>query len=147
MQIRIMALNDYHEIYVLWDATPGIGLNDFDDSVGGIAKYLARNPSTCFVAEKDGRIVGAVLSGHDGRRGSILHLAVSEDEKRQGIGTALVDAALDALRSEGIRKVWLLVMGGNDRGNAFWEKQGFTLRTDINYRNKVITENSCVAEA
>ena len=139
-QIRTMTLNDYDEVYALWAAAPGVGLNDFDDSKAGIAKYLARNPNTCFVAEKGGKIVGAVLSGHDGRRGNILHLAVCENQKRQGIGTVLVDAAINALRREGIRKVWLLVMGDNGQGNAFWEKQGFALRPDINYRNKVINE-------
>ena len=140
MKIRNMTMDDYNEVHALWKAAPGIGLNDIDDSKDGIAKYLARNPRTCFVAEKNGRLAGAVLSGHDGRRGTILHLAVAGDEKRQGIGTALVDAALDALRSEGIRKVWLLVMGYNAQASEFWEKQGFTLRTDIDYRNKVIIE-------
>jgi len=138
MQIRSMTISDYAEVYALWDATPGVSLNDVDDSIKGIAKYLARNPSTCFVAEQNGIIVGAVLGGHDGRRGTILHLAIANEKKRQGIGSALVDATLAALRNEGIRKVWLLVMGDNTQASIFWEKQGFTLRTDINYRNKVI---------
>ncbi|MCL2377335.1 MAG: GNAT family N-acetyltransferase [Defluviitaleaceae bacterium] len=148
MTIRNMSLNDYDEVYALWAAAPGVGVNDFDDSVKGIAKYLARNPRTCFVAEKDGKIVGAVLGGHDGRRGTICHLAVAESHNKQGIGTALVDAALAALQNEGIRKVWLVVMADNAQGNTFWEKQGFEKRDDIYYRNKVIIEeqyakNSC----
>ena len=138
ISIRIMTLDDYADVYALWSATPGVGLNDADDSKDGISKYLSRNPGTCFVAEKSGEIVGAVLSGHDGRRGTICHLAVSQHEKSQGIGTALVDACLAALKREGIRKVWLVVMGSNAQGDAFWEKQGFNLRPDINYRNKVI---------
>jgi len=138
MQIRIMTLADYDQVYALWQAAPGVGLNDIDDSKNGIAKYLARNPNTCFVAEKDGEVVGAVLSGHDGRRGSICHLVVAENERQQGIGATLVDATLDALRAEGIRKVWLVVMGDNVKGDKFWQKQGFDLRTDINYRNKII---------
>ena len=142
MQIRIMTLNDYDNVYALWDAAAGVGVNDFDDSKRGIAKYLVRNPRTCFVAEKGGRVVGAVLGGNDGRRGTICHLAVSEHEKRQGIGTALVNAAVDALRDEGIRKIWLVVMGDNAQASKFWEKQGFALRTDLDYRDKVIIMKS-----
>jgi len=145
-----MTIDDYNEVYALWNAAPGVGLNDIDDSKEGIAKFLSRNPSTCFVAEKDGNIVGAVLGGHDGRRGTICHLAVAANEKRQGIGTALVDATIAALQNEGIRKVWLVVMADNAHGQHFWEKQGFTQRTDINYRNKAIdgsnksyVKNSC----
>jgi len=148
MTVRTMTLNDYDQVHTLWDAAQGVGLNDVDDSREGIAKYLARNPNTCLVAEKDGRITGALLSGHDGRRGNICRMAVADSQRRQGIGTALVDAAVAALRNEGIRKIWLVVMDDNARGNDFWEKLGFGLRKDINYRDKVITgeyyaKNSC----
>jgi len=136
--IRNMTIDDYNQVFALWDASSGVGLNDADDSQAGIARYLARNPHTCFVAEKDGRLVGAVLSGHDGRRGTIYHLAVAADQKRQGIGGTLVNAALDALRNEGIRKVKLLVFGDNIQAANFWESQEFTLRTDLDYRDRVI---------
>jgi ribosomal protein S18 acetylase RimI-like enzyme len=103
-------------------------------------KYLLRNPSTCFVAEKDGDIIGVILSGHDGRRGYIHHTAVHESEQRHGIGAALLKAAMNALENEGINKVALVVFNKNEKGNAFWEKQGFTARGDLVYRNKAITE-------
>lgn len=112
-----------------------MGLNDRDDSPEGIAAFLCRNPSTCFAAEQDGRLTGCILAGHDGRRGYIYHTAVRPDCQRKGIGSALVTAALDALRAEGITKVALLVYARNGQGNAFWEKQGFTLREDLCYRN------------
>jgi hypothetical protein len=51
-----------------------MGLNNLDDSPEGIARYLQRNPSTCFAAEEEGELVGVILSGHDGRRGFIYHL-------------------------------------------------------------------------
>jgi len=70
-------------------------LNNIDDSKEGIAKYLARNPNTCFVAEKDGNIIGVILNGHDGHRGYIHHTAVSRNEQRNGIGNALLNAAMD----------------------------------------------------
>jgi len=140
MNIRKMTINDYESVYALWLNTPNMGLNNFDDSIEGIAKYLARNPDTCFVAETNGSIIGVILSGHDGRRGYIHHTAISKNEQRKGIGTALVNAALSALKDEGINKVALVVFAMNEKGNAFWEKQSFCTREDLNYRNKIINE-------
>lgn len=140
MQIRVMTIEDYDAVYDLWIHTPGMGLNTTDDSAEGIAAYLRRNPTTCFVAEENGEILGVILSGHDGRRGYIHHTAVRESAQRQGIGSKLVEAALDALHAEGIRKVALVVFKRNEKGNAFWEKQGFTQREDLVYRNRALAE-------
>ncbi|NLC79150.1 MAG: GNAT family N-acetyltransferase [Ruminococcaceae bacterium] len=135
-----MEITDYDGLYALWLATPGMGLNDKDDSREGIEKYLKRNPETCFVYEEAGEIAGAILAGHDGRRGYICHTAVREENRNRGIGTALVNAALDALRREGINKVALVVFERNEIGNGFWERRGFTQRTDLNYRNRALKE-------
>jgi len=140
MTIRQMRLSDYDDVYSLWLATPGMGLNNLDDSRDGIAKYLERNPDTCFVAEEDGIIIGVILSGHDGRRGFIHHTAVARDNQRQGIGGALVDAAMSSLKNEGINKVALVVFEQNEKGNAFWEKQGFAIRPNLIYRAKAIAD-------
>lgn len=140
MNIRLMTLTDYDGVYRLWLNTPGMGLNNLDDSVEGITRYLQRNPSTCFVAEIEQELVGVILSGHDGRRGFIYHLAVDPVHQRQGIGSVLVEAALQALEAEGIHKVALVVYAGNQFGNAFWEKVGFITRPDLTYRNKNIHE-------
>lgn len=121
---------------------PRTGLNDVDDSREGITKYLKRNPRTCFVADaedKDG-IVGVIMSGHDGRRGFIHHTCVASEFRHNGIGTRLVNTALEALHAEGISKVALVVFGRNEDGNAFWERLGFTTRPDLNYRNKALVE-------
>ncbi len=138
MNIRRMTLADYEGVYALWLATPGMGLNTTDDSREGIAKYLARNPTTCFVAEKAGEIVGVILSGHDGRRGYIHHTAVKGSRREQGVGSALLERAMAALEAEGIHKVALVVFERNEVGNAFWEKRGFQHRGDLVYRNKHI---------
>ena len=140
MKIRKLFIDDYEEIYDLWMSTPGMGLNDIDDSKIGIEKYLKRNPNTCFVAETCGRITGVILSGHDGRRGYIHHTAVSIDNRNKGIGSALVDSALKALQDEGISKVALVVFKRNEIGNTFWEYKGFYAREDLIYRNKGLTE-------
>lgn len=140
MRIREMVPGDYANVYTLWISTPGMGLNDRDDSPDGIARYLARNPHTSFVAQEGGHIVGAILCGHDGRRGFIYHLVVAAQQRKKGIGRNLVDAALSALKEEGIHKVALVVFAENSAGNAFWERLGFTRRTDLNYRNKALAE-------
>jgi len=140
MYIRHMTIRDYEQVYSLWISTPNMGLNNVDDSKEGIQKYLLRNPTTCFVAEQNERIVGVILSGHDGRRGYIHHLAVSCNCKRQGIGTGLVNAAMLALEKEEITKVAFVVFEKNQSGNIFWENLGFTVRNDLVYRNKAISE-------
>ena len=140
MNIRLLTPADFPKIFALWMRTPGMGLNNLDDSQEGISRYLQRNPNTCFAAEENNELVGVILSGHDGRRAFLYHLAVAEAWQRRGIGSALLDAALQALRAEGIHKAALVVMARNLKGNAFWEKVGFTTRPDLVYRNKLLDE-------
>lgn len=138
--IRKMTINDYCEIYDLWLSCKGMGLNDTDDSESGITRFLARNPDTCFVAENDGKLIGVIMAGNDGRRGYIYHTAVHPSCRKQGIGSALVKTTLNALKQLGISKVALVVFARNEDGNAFWEKQGFTVRNDLTYRNKTLVD-------
>lgn len=139
-EIRLMRPEDYDAVYALWTSCRGMGLNRPDDSREGIARFLARNPQTNFVAVQDTRIVGAIMAGHDGRRGFIYHTAVAEDWRRQGIAARLVDAAMAALARCGISKVALVAFTSNEAGNAFWEAEGFTVRNDLTYRNRPIAE-------
>ena len=136
MQIRKMTIIDYERVYQLWTDTPGMGMRSVDDSKEGIAKYLNRNPETCFIAESQNKIIGVILSGHDGRRGYIYHTAVSDAARKQGIGTALLNTAIEALKKQGINKAALVAFGTNKLGNSFWESQGFSERNDLVYRNK-----------
>lgn len=136
--IRNMSSSDYKEVYSLWEACDGIGLNDIDDSESGIARFLLRNKETCFVAVEKNCVIGVILAGHDGRRGSIYHLAVNEEHRNQGIGTQLVEKAVAALERQGIQKATTLVFTNNAEGNMFWEKLKFTVREDLTYRNKQV---------
>lgn len=140
MQYRKMLLEDYDKIYLLWMSCKGMGLNNLDDSKEGIERFLKRNPNTCFVAVEDEKINGVIMAGHDGRRGYIYHTAVSPACRYQCIGTKLVEHALAELKSERITKVALVVFHQNNDGNKFWEKQGFTIRVDLAYRNKSLIE-------
>jgi len=138
--IRKMVIDDYDRAYDLWMSCVGMGLNNLDDSKDGIAKFLNRNPETCFVAEEGQTLVGVILAGNDGRRGYIYHTAVRPECRNQGIGTSLVDTAMGALKALGIHKAALVVFAKNKDGNAFWERLGFTSREDLVYRNKAMTK-------
>lgn len=125
-------------VYRLWLETKGLGLNRMDDSREGIEKYLNRNPGTCFIAKSENQVLGTILSGHDGRRGFIYHLAVAEPFRHQGIGKALVNRAVGALKNQGIKKVAFVVYKRNKGANHFWDKLGFGERKDLFYRDKII---------
>ena len=138
--IKKLTIDDYDKMYALWLSCKGMGLNDTDDSREGIRRVLDRNPDTCFGAYEADMLIGVILAGNDGRRGFIYHTAVSPEYRGNGVGTALVNAALEALGRLGITKTALVVFGKNEVGNAFWEKQGFTVRKDLVYRNRALVE-------
>lgn len=138
MTVKHMTLDDYDRVHALWMNTKGMGLNTLDDSREGIARFLKRNPTTCLIAEDEGALAGVLLAGHDGRRGYLYHMCVLENKRRKGVGGQLLDACLEALKQEGIQKAALVVFKSNGIGNAFWEKQGFTTRDDLIYRNRAL---------
>ena len=142
VQVRQMLDTDYDAVYRLWADTPGMGLRSLDDTREGIHKFLRRNPTTCFLAEDEKRVLAVILSGHDGRRGYIYHLAVAAHCRRQGLGKMLVERALISLRAEGINKVALVVFADNESGNSFWRYLGFAESPDLVYRNKSINEHN-----
>ena len=125
-----MTRADYDEVIALWRICEGIGLSAADER-DAIGAYLTRNPGMGFVAVAGGQIVGAVLAGHDGRRGYLHHLAVTPTWRHRGIGRALVDASLDRLKAAGLQKCNLLLYARNKAGRAFWEKHGWAAREDL----------------
>lgn len=152
-RIRAMSIEDYDEVHALWLRCQGMGLNDVDDSRAGIARLLARNPETCLVAvgetlapgtatelaperiSTSGSVLGCILVGTDGRRAYVYHTAVDPSARGRGIGRALVEASLAALRRLRVSKVALVAFSCNLEGNAFWERMGFRQRHDLAYRD------------
>ena len=128
--MREMTIQDYDEVLALWQTSEGVGLSDAD-SEESIVRYLARNPGLSFVARDREHLVGTVLCGHDGRRGYIHHLAVSESHRHQGLGRALVGRCLSALRRAGIDKCHIFVFGDNQDTVAFWKSIGWTQRIEL----------------
>ena len=142
MEIRVMKAEDYDKLYELWMTIKGFGIRSIDDSREGVERFLKRNPGISVVAEMDGRVVGAILCGHDGRRGCLYHVCVHEDYRMHGIGRAMVVHCMNALQQEGINKVSLIAFTKNDIGNAFWKQIGWTKREDLNYYDFVLNQKN-----
>lgn len=138
--LRPMAPGDYAAVRALWQAIPGMGLNPHDDSEAGIRRFLARNPGLSFIALEGDALIGTLLAGHDGRRGGVYHACVAEEHRGRGVGRLLLEAALSALRAEGIYKTRLLCYRDNEIGNRFWRQMGWTHREDTCYYDYVFAD-------
>ena len=128
--VRAFRVEDYGAVMKLWQRSEGVGLNE-SDTRRAIAAYLRRNPRLSIVAEKNGRIIGALLCGHDGRRGYLHHLAVAKRHRRRGIGRQLVNVCLAKLRRAGIPKCNIFIFADNTEGMKFWAHAGWSLRTEL----------------
>lgn len=133
IQLRVMTIEDYDQIYTLWTGIKGFGIRSIDDSREGIDRFLKRNPTTSVVATIEGKVVGAILCGHDGRRGCFYHVCVQKEFRMHGIGQMMEKFCREALQKEGVNKVNLIAFRDNPVGNAFWSKLGWIHREDLNY--------------
>lgn len=141
-EVRVMTIEDYSQVFNLWMSIKGFAMKSLDDSFEGVSMFLRRNPLTSVVAVEDGRIVGSILCGHDGRRGCMYHVCVHPDYRRRGIGKEMVVFAMNALKRENISKVSLIAFTKNDIGNAFWNTIGWTKREDLNYYDFVLNSSN-----
>jgi ribosomal protein S18 acetylase RimI-like enzyme len=130
IEIAPLTTADYPAVLRLWQSTEGITVRDVD-SPDAAQRYLQRNPGLSFVARDGDQVIGAVLCGHDGRRGYLNHLAVAAGYRNRGIGSALVERCLAALQESGIGKCHLFVLDDNLPGQAFWKRTGWTPRNDL----------------
>lgn len=140
--VRAMCIGDYAQVYALWEHIHGFHLRSVDDSEAYVARFLQRNPRTSCVAQVDGRVVGSILCGHDGRQGSFYHVCVDSAYRKHGIGKKMVRFCLAALAEEGISKATLVAFDDNEVGNKFWRGIGWTPRGDFNsYEFRLNEEN------
>ena len=137
--IEAMTIDHYDEVIDLWKKSENIGLSSADQREK-IKAYLDRNPGMSFVAKDNGVIVGVAMCGHDGRRGYLHHLAVAKSHQKKGTGRELTERCLESLGNAGIKKCHLFVFQKNKEGKAFWEKIGWTPRTDIQVVSKELKE-------
>jgi ribosomal protein S18 acetylase RimI-like enzyme len=140
--VREMTMEDYDQVYRLWTEIKGFGIRSIDDSREGVARFLKRNPTSSVVAVQNGRIVGNLLCGHDGRTGCFYHVCVEPSYRKHGIGYRMVRAAIQALQQEGVSKISLVAFKSNDIGNAFWKGIGWTNREDFNSYEFILNEEN-----
>lgn len=138
--IKEMTMDDYEALFDLWVSVPNMGLRSLDDSREGIERFLKRNPGTSFVAYEEDRLTGAILCGHDGRRGYIYHTVVRPEYRKRGIASSLIEKAEKALQEEGITRVCLNVMETNEPGKQFWIGKGWEKKDFLGFYSKSITE-------
>lgn len=130
VQIRPMVISDYDAVFALWTQSSGMTLRDAD-SRAAIDAYLQRNPLISQGALLQGTLVGAVLTGTDGRRGYVQHLAVAPASQGKGIGKQLLAACIDALASQGIGKTHLFIHADNDSARQFYRHLGWQVRSEV----------------
>ena len=140
--VRTMTIDDYEEVSLLWHKIKGFSIRSIDDSREGVARFLKRNPDSSVVAVEDSRVVGAILCGHDGRRGCMYHVCVDPEYRMRGIGKSMVVFAMNALKKEHISKVSLIAFTKYDVGNKFWRCIGWTKREDLNYYDFVLNSEN-----
>ena len=128
--VREMVIDDYDSVLALMRRTPGVTVRDAD-SREATRSYLARNVGLSFVAESQGKVIGCVMCGHDGRRGYLQHLIVEQDFRNHGLGRKLWSRCLDELAKAGILKTHLDVLVTNDLANRYWANAGWVRRDDI----------------
>ena len=137
-----MKPEDYDDVRALWMTIRGFGIRALDDSREDIERFIRRNPTTSVVAKAGNRIIGTILCGSDGRQGALYHVCVAKDYRRRGIGTQMVAFCMHQLRYMGINKVSLIAFTSNEAGNAFWNKIGWTKKTNVNYYEFVLNEKN-----
>lgn len=145
LEIRPMTMQDYAATYSLWRRSDGVALTGADSEVN-IRRYLERNPGLSFVAIYRRELVGAVLGGHDGRRGYIHHLAVDTPVQRHGIASTLVDRCIAAMRELGLQKAHCFVFEENQDA-GFWKATGWLDRADLRMLSRNLQPKDPAAKA
>ncbi|MFZ6030914.1 MAG: GNAT family N-acetyltransferase [Chloroflexota bacterium] len=114
----------------LWDASaPGVRLGR-SDTPEELQKKIRRDPDLFLVAEDAGVLIGTVIGGFDGRRGTIYHLAVARAYRGQGVGRALMAEVERRLKEKGCTRAYLMVIKGNEAAR-FYENLGWSVMTNV----------------
>ncbi len=138
--IRPMEQTDIPAALRVWQETSGRSRPV--DTHDGLARYIAHNPGLCQVAEQNGQLLGVLVGGHDGRRGFLHHVGVLAPLRRHGVGRALVDCYMAALREQGILRLHLLLRQSNAVGMRFWKAYGCRERANTVVISLVLTADA-----
>jgi ribosomal protein S18 acetylase RimI-like enzyme len=123
--VREISPDDYEALVAFWAKIDGIEL-DSTETQERFQFFLMRNKGKSFLVIENGEIVGACLASHNGRRGFLNHLAVAQTHRRKGLARKLVDSCLQKLQTDGIRKIYVVLLKDNTEGPAFWKHMGWS---------------------
>lgn len=137
--VRPLTAADFPAAIALWARSPGVCLNQ-SDTPAALTPFLERNPGLSQALFYGEQLVGAVLCGHDGRRAYLHHLAVDTAWQRRGLARQLVAAACEAVQDVGIQKVNIVLLDNNVGGRAFWERLGFTDRSELQFMERWLVD-------
>jgi ribosomal protein S18 acetylase RimI-like enzyme len=117
--LRAGSGDDIARVLAFWrDATAEPASTDDAD---GLQSLIARSPGALLLAFDGDAIVGTIISGWDGWRGTLYRLAVAPAHRRRGIATMLVADAERQLREHGVRRMHLIAgRAGGTAAEAFW---------------------------
>ena len=121
--IRLYKAGDREVVVALWRAA-GL-VRRANDPYRDIDRKMAVDPEGLLLAVDGGEVVGTAMVGYDGHRGWLNYLGVHPDRRREGVGRALVEAALARLRAKGCPKLNLQFVRSNETVRGFYEALGF----------------------
>ncbi len=100
------------------------------DTSMAITALLSRDPEALIIAEHDRTLIGSIIAGWDGWRYHLYRLAVRPGWRRQGVGSALLDAAENRLIALGATRIDAMVLDTNGLGQNMWRARGYIPQDD-----------------
>lgn len=138
MEIRVFRHDDFEEVITLWERCDL--LRSWNDPEMDIERKLNHDSDLFLVAEVAGEVVGSVMGGYDGHRGSAYHLGVHPDYRGRGIANALISRLEKKLIARGCPKINLMVRGENDAVINMYEKLGYEMQDSVLLGKRLIED-------
>jgi len=138
MEIRVYRQEDFEEVLTLWERCDL--LRPWNDPELDIERKINHSPEFFLVAEVGGEVVGTLMGGYDGHRGSVNYLGVHPDYRGRGIANALVNRLEKKLIARGCPKMNLMVRAENDAVVSMYEKLGYEISDTLLLGKRLIED-------
>ncbi|SFD04851.1 Acetyltransferase YpeA [Pragia fontium] len=138
MEIRIYKQDDFEDVVTLWERCDL--LRPWNDPETDIERKQYNNPELFLVAEVGGEVVGTIMGGYDGHRGSAYYLGVHPDYRGRGIANALISRLEKKLIARGCPKLQLLVRDDNEAVIGMYEKLGYEIQDTVCIGKRLIED-------
>lgn len=136
--IRLFEQADEAQVISLWHEC-GL-LRSWNDPHLDIVRKQAAGDELFLVAEIDGSVVGTLMAGYDGHRGSINYVGVRPANRKMGIGRALMSAAEDRLLDRGCPKINLQIRTDNLEAVEFYRRLGYETFTVVDMGKRLVAD-------